>query len=183
VPHGVDTEGTGARIFCIAASGSRAVTGDEQGRVTVWDVGRERPLRTVPAHTAPIVSIAIARDGRFAVTGAADGSSHLVDLDRGELAGALRVEGAPVRSVALSPDDKLAALGSDDGAVHLHEIVAVGKPPRRLWGAPGHRAQVGCVALAPGGRLLTAGQGDQSCRIWDVAAERETARLEDPRGP
>ncbi len=61
-----------AYCLAISANGSRAIAGDYDGQLLVWDEGSERPTFAKSAHVGPVYAVALSADNASIVTGGAD---------------------------------------------------------------------------------------------------------------
>ncbi len=61
--------------------GGRLAAGDNSGRIEIWDVAAEEPVRTVTAHATPVRRIGFNRSGRQMVTADERGEIRLWNMD------------------------------------------------------------------------------------------------------
>jgi WD40 repeat protein/serine/threonine protein kinase len=93
--------------------GSRVVTADDSGRVSVWDLTLDQPLLTF-IHQKRVNHAAFSSDGLMIVTASDDNTAIVWNAHTGQpLAPPLRHAG-PVAHAALSPDNCLVVTASDD---------------------------------------------------------------------
>jgi WD40 repeat protein len=170
---------TGATLaLAISRDGARAVSGDANGSLSVWDLGRDEPVRTIAAHPGSnVLSVALSRDGSLAASGASDGSAHVIDLERGEVVATLEGHSGAVRGIAVAADGRHVATG-DDGRARLFAIGA--GAPKKLWRDGGRRGTISALALAPRGLLLAGTVGNGTCMIWDLERGTELGPLAGP---
>jgi len=71
-----------AYAVAISPDGARAVAGDYEGELSIWEPGGVRPALAVAGHVGPIYAVAIARDGTV-ISGGADGVVRSWDAKTG----------------------------------------------------------------------------------------------------
>jgi WD40 repeat protein len=91
------------RSVAISPGGHLAVSGDEAGMILVRETETGRTLATIPAHTGPVLSLAMHESGSLLASGGADGKVHLWDLTQGPSRRPIDSETSSVRFVAFSP--------------------------------------------------------------------------------
>ncbi len=80
----------------------------------------------------------------------------------------------PLRSLAFSPDGKVLAVGAED--LYLFDVSAKAVTPTGTViksNPPMGKTSVHAMAFSPNGKFLLFGSGDNSVRIWEVAAKAE----------
>ena len=85
-------------------------------------------------------------------------------------------DGPAICCMTFSADSKTLAWGSEDGTIRLWDAVA------GTVTLTGQTTRVRCLAFSPDGKTLASG-GDTTVRLWNVAAGKQTAALEDQAGP
>ena len=60
--------------------GSQLVSGGRDAKITLWDVARREPIRSIKGHTGPITSLSFSADGNLLVSGSRDGSARIWGL-------------------------------------------------------------------------------------------------------
>jgi WD40 repeat protein/serine/threonine protein kinase len=151
----------------LTADGDRALVGDLDGRLRLWDLTSGACLQTFEGHTAKIRSVDLGPDGRTALSGGADGTLRLWEVATGRCLRAFDGHTDEVESVRVSPDGRLGLSGSDDRTVKLWDL-ATGSCRRTF---AGHTDQVRAVCFSPDGHAAYSGGGfDRTIRHWDLAA-------------
>jgi WD40 repeat protein len=141
-----------------------AVAGAD-GRVSLFDVARGRPPRTLP-DSAPLADLAFAPDGRTVVTvNAADPTVRLWDVASGRLERwLLEPGGRIVRRLAFGRGSWLLGAGEFPQVVVWDALTG---RVRGRW-AGGHKDAILALAVAPNGQLLATADHSGGLRVWDV---------------
>ncbi|MFE6867724.1 helix-turn-helix domain-containing protein [Kitasatospora sp. NPDC057692] len=110
--------------------GAYLATGDEGGRVTLWDGNAERNLGVLPGTfrpnaagaSDPISALAFSHDGRTLAAAGTDGTLRMWDLpSRQPLGPALPTPGGATLTLAFGPDDRTLRMATEH--VPAHEVV------------------------------------------------------------
>jgi WD40 repeat protein len=74
----------------LSEDGRLVVSGGVDGRVGLWEMGREQPLARVEGHTGVVWSVALSRDGALMASGGEDGTVRLWEVGSGACLRTLR---------------------------------------------------------------------------------------------
>ncbi len=114
-----------ARIYCGAVDSSqmRILTGHEDGRLQVWNLGTGDCIGELTGHRAVVYSVKILKNGSIAVSGSEDGTIRVWDIAKETCIGVLEGHQSEVYAIDISPDDKtIASAGFADGTVRLWDL-------------------------------------------------------------
>jgi WD40 repeat protein len=101
--------------------GRLIVSGGEDGVVRTWDLETGRPIRSIPGHSGPALSIAVSPDGQLLYSGGSDGKVKVWNSQTGEVLQILWGHPEGVGSVAPSSDGRYLATGGYNGTVKIWE--------------------------------------------------------------
>ncbi|MDM3851460.1 MAG: pentapeptide repeat-containing protein [Aphanizomenon gracile PMC627.10] len=161
-------------VFAVAFSpdGKVLATGEEDGKVRLWNVITGREFLALTGHSDSVNSVAWSRDGLTLATGSRDNTVKLWNVQTGDCVRTLEGHRNQVKSVAWSGDSQTLASGSDDRSVKLWNV-QTGDCVRTL---EGHRNQVKSVAWSGDGLTLASG-GDNTVKLWDVQTGKRVRTL------
>ncbi|MFB7675994.1 helix-turn-helix domain-containing protein [Kitasatospora purpeofusca] len=117
------------RTVAFSQTGAFLATGDQAGRVTLWDGAAEKNLGVLPGTfrpdaawaSDPVSALAFSHDGRTLAAAGTDGTLRMWDLaSRQPLGPALPAPGGATLSLAFSPDDRTLRTATEH--VPAHEI-------------------------------------------------------------
>jgi WD40 repeat protein len=172
-------------------AGTVLASGDQRGRIVLWDAATYRPLDhqlPAPDTDVPVTSLRFSPGGEMLAVSrcrrSADCESGEVQLWEVATARLLHKPSAEgVNSLAFSPDGAILAMGlcgdlqgGSGLACYGGKIVLWDVQKQRPFGQPmlGHSDEVLTVAFSPDGKTLASGGGntDPSIILWDVAKGR-----------
>jgi WD40 repeat protein len=104
---------------CVFLKDNRTlVTGDNGGRIVLWDVPRARLINLWQAHSSGLRAMALSPDGKTLATGGYDSAVTL--WHTAAWRSMLTLEHpATIYALAFSPDGKTLATGCEDGITRL----------------------------------------------------------------
>ena len=175
-------QGTGLLSKVVFSPDStRIVTGDWDGKITLWDINTAAALSTY-THKGYVNSITFSPTGQFIATGSRDATAILWDVKTKTVCSTITHQGS-VTSTTFSPDGTLLATSSRDATATLWDIDAEEirwtftheKQERSVTFDSDHvetfnMGGIGYTAFSPDGKYFaTVGQRmDYSTALWDV---------------
>lgn len=131
------------------------------GHITLFDLGRQRLIKTERAHQFFVRAATFSHNGRFAVTGAEDIALWDVSTHRV----IARMEHSDnVWDLLFSPDDRWLVSTHGDGSILVWDM----ERRKRVADLAGHSDKVASVAYSPSGSRIASASADQSVNIWNV---------------
>ncbi len=170
VTHNLQGHTAGVDAVAFSPHADRLVSGGLDRTLRLWDLKTGKEIRRFPGITDQIHSVAYAADGKRIVSGhggpGSDFAVRLWDADSGKELRRLKGHRQDVSAVFFFPDGKRAVSTGNDGAAIVWDLTN-GKEVRRMTHPGGIH---GAVPAPDGKRLLTAGFGDRTVRLWDLAS-------------
>ena len=154
--------------------GETLASGDDDGRVQLWDTQSGKLLDTLDGQHRFVRSVAFDPQGETLASGGDDETLKLWEAPSGRLLRTLEGHTDWLRSVAFDPQGETLASGSDDDTVRLWEARS-GKLLRTL---EGHEGWALSVAFDPQGETLATGSTDGTVKLWEVRSGKLLRTLE-----
>ena len=174
----VEDTGLLSRVV-FSPDGTRIVTGDWNGKITLWDINTAAALTTY-THKDYVNSITFSPNGKFIATGSRDATATLWDVETGTALFTITHQDS-VTSTAFSPDGTLLAASSRDSTATLWHIDTeeirwtFTHESREITFDTGqvetfNTGGIGDIAFSPDGKYFaTAGQRTDLCTtLWDI---------------
>jgi WD40 repeat protein len=184
-PLGPTYQGHQRIVYALApvqvAGKTVVVSGDEAGKIRVWDpkTGKDSGPQPKAAGGDPVFGVATGTmDGHpFAVVAAADDTARVWDLETGAMGATFRGHGNDVFAVATAVMDggPVGISGGADRQVRVWDL----RDGREITSFSGHTAEVACLAVGrvKGRAVVASGGFDGTIRVWDL---RSGEQLGDP---
>jgi len=163
----VAVEGKPAAAYAIAFSpdGKWLLAGLRNSVAVLWDVERNKKIRTFEGHTATVRGVAFSPDNERILTASNDGTARLWTIN-GALITEIRHHTDRVTSVAFHPlkaGEFLTA--SMDNSFALWKLDSLQRE------FPGHTSDVTSVAFSADGKTILSASADRSVRLWTPEGE------------
>lgn len=141
-------------IFSIAFSpdGKYLASGDDGGKVIIWEVATGTKLKELEGHKDHIWSIAFTPDGKELVSGSGDGTARLWDVQTGNVVLAFVGHTNGLKKIAISPDGKTLITTSPDNTVRFWDMKS-GKSIDVIF----ESTEVHSVCYSPDGNFIAVG--------------------------
>jgi len=148
-----------ASAVAFPAVGNLVATGDDTGRLVLWDLERARVAHTLEAHQGTTFAVTFSPDGGTLGSAGKDGVVRLWDAASGTLRRELRGHSGWVTSLDFAADGRLVSAGKDGAAIVWDP--ASGRELVRLE----HRQWALAHFVGTGEHVVTACD-DQYVRFW-----------------
>ncbi len=149
----------------VALGHGKLATGDEDGKILLWQVADGTQLWRCQGHFGCIKSVAFSPQGETLASGSDDQTVKIWDLNTGECLSTWHEHTDTVNCICFSPDGRTLASGSDDGTVKLWDVSS----GQCIHTFQGHTEGVHAVTFSLDGCILASGSDDQTIRLWDIS--------------
>jgi WD40 repeat protein len=162
------------RLLAFSADGRRVASGDDNGKVEIWELRPVQRLRRIKSPSQ-VFTMAFSPDGQQFATSSADGRISVWKVNENELVSSFEVAGGPVYSIGYTPDGSRIAAGCKDGVIRLYSTAG------QLLHAFGAIVSGISVFQSPAGVRIAAVEL-QGLQIWDTeTGEPQLTRTLDPK--
>lgn len=152
------------------------VSGDEEGKIKLWNAVEGKEIATWAGHTSTVECIAFSADGKWVASGAREkgggnalGRARLWNVETGKEVRELestRVNG--VLAIAFLHGGKKLAIAGESQIIRFIDL-ETGKEAGEL---SGHGSAVLSLALSPDGCTLASGEWHATIRLWNVKEKK-----------
>lgn len=158
---GSNNEGS---IWTIAwsADGKRIASGDEYGRVQVWNSQTGQIFLTYTKHTGPINALAWSPDGTQIASASDDNTVQVWDTTSGEQNLLYTQHSTGVRAIVWSVDGQNVISGGVDHNIWGWDATS-GNP---IWVYKGHTGPINALTWSPDNSKLLSASDDKTVRVW-----------------
>lgn len=169
LPSGPSNPGCIATTPAFDGDGGLMAIADGCTHVVVWDMRRDRVLRTIdlPEHASGPATLS--RDGRWALVPMAGGSFVRASLPDGRLT-EVPGEHSPVDALAISPTGRFYAVGREDGTVDEYDARTLRLIRRHMLISP-----IESLVFSRTGEELAVEDTTGVVRVWDSCSACENA--------
>lgn len=155
--------GTPGYALAIHPNGFLLASGDDRGRVRIWNLQDGSVVSEFFPHRQEISKLAITPDGNILITASFDRTIKLWNIKTGALLHTLVGHSSAIRGLALSPDGRTLASAGNDG-IRIWNV----EDGQEYQHLTQHTDWVSAVVFSPNGRYLASGGFDRSIIIWSV---------------
>ena len=144
-------------------------TGAEHGKVSLWNLQTGQWIRTLKAHSSPVLAATFNSDGKLLATGSQNSTIKLWDLDKqtnNPLYSLPHAHLSQVLSLSISDRHQTLVSGGADRTIKLWDLnTGDRKQPHIL---EGHAGRVWCVAISPDGQTIASASADYTVKLWNL---------------
>ena len=141
------------------------VSGDNKGKIVIWDYLNNKILKTLNSQNGLITSLKISPDCRYIASGGTDHKVFLYDVESNKVIHEFADHLAEVTSVEFSPDGKLIVSAGGDKTIKIYDT----KSYELIKSLTGHDSWVRGISFSKDGKKMISCGDDANLIIWDMS--------------
>ncbi|WCJ26971.1 hypothetical protein M5689_008748 [Euphorbia peplus] len=145
---------------------SMFLTGGDDHKVNLWEIGRPTSLMSLCGHTSPVEAVAFDSAEVLILGGASTGAIKLWDLEEAKMVRTLTGHRSNCTAVEFHPFGEFFASGSSDTSLKIWDIRKKGC----MHTYRGHTRGISAIRFTPDGRWVVSGGYDNVVKVWDLTA-------------
>ncbi len=156
-------EESAIRSVGVTPNGQTIVTGDDDGKIKVWNGLNGQLEKTFSTEEDGIKTVVISADGNTIVSGGEDSLIKVWNRRSGQLERTFEGHEEEINSIALSGNGNTIVSGSGDRTIRIWNR-STGQLERTI---EGHEEGIKAVAISADGNTVVSGGQDKKVKIWD----------------
>ncbi len=170
------------QTVAVSADARWAATGDESGRIRIWEMGSGKSTQSFVAHPTAVTGIVFSLDGTAVFSCSLEKSLRAWNVATGESIGKGVETPSPIQGLALVSKGQLLVTSGQDGIARVWDTTAVrsasGEAAKPLQEIKAHDSAITALASFPGveNEFLTGGV-DGQVRRWNAQTGMRLAEL------
>ncbi|KAI4957669.1 hypothetical protein J4E86_004808 [Alternaria arbusti] len=154
----------------VSTSSVNFASGGAGGKIQLWSLDDDKPLRTLEGHTDRVCRVAFHPSGQYLASASDDTTWRLWDVSTGQELLMQEGHSKEVYTVSFSGDGSLVASAGLDSIGRVWDV----RTGRVIYMLESHIKPIYGLDWSTDGHRLLSGSGDGFMKCWDVRAMRET---------
>lgn len=170
----INTERGENSSLAISPDSRYLAVGMAKEQLKIWELESGAEFKTISVKDAEFKTLNYSPEGRFLLTASNNDHAQVISLSDGSVVSEFKDFKNWLRSVAYSPDGKTFVSASDDKLLRVVDASSL----KVLFSLKGHDKEIYLAKYTPDGKYIVSGSEDESLRIWNVAEEKEVAKID-----
>eukprot|EP00049_Salpingoeca_infusionum_P000095 m.37128 g.37128 ORF g.37128 m.37128 type:complete len:794 (-) comp10069_c1_seq2:235-2616(-) len=166
-----------ANVNCVQIgrkSGRRILTGGDDRKAILWEVGKAGAMATLTGHTTAVEAVMFDPNELLAAAGSSSGTIKVFDLATSKNVCSLTGHKSNIRCLDFHPFGTFVASGSLDTNVKIWDT----RKKTCLQTYKGHSGTITSVKFSPDGHWLVSGSEDGKVKLWDLQTGKQLVEFD-----
>ena len=164
---------SGISAVTLSPSSQLAVSGCDDGSISIWDIHTEKTRHQIQAHRTSVKALIISDDETLLVSSATDRTLKVWDLQSGDLRFDLPAADDVTISLAIEPNAGFLVSGTQSGQIQIWDL-ADGSLRREI---AAHAGVVQALTLDPEGKYIATASTERTVKVWNLATGKQEETL------
>lgn len=165
----------------VSADARWAATGDESGRIRIWEISAGRTTQTFAAHEAAVTGIVFSPDATALYSYGIDNSLRAWNVANGEPLAKVVEMASPIQALTLINQGEWLVAGGEDGIARVWEAKAIREtsdPAKPLQEIKAHGSAITAITSLPNeAKEFLSGGADGLVRRWSAESGKQLREL------
>lgn len=157
----------------ISKDGKLLVSGDQSGKIVIWDFDNNKILKTLNYHKGLINSLKISPDGNYIVSGGNEKKVFVYDIKTDSVIHTFTDHKADITDIEFSPDGRILVTASGDKTIKVYN----GTGFEFISSLTGHKGWVRGISFSKDGKKMMSCGDDADLLVWNITNIHEIRQL------
>ncbi|NJN62595.1 MAG: WD40 repeat domain-containing protein [Coleofasciculaceae cyanobacterium RL_1_1] len=164
---------SGISAVTLSPSSHFAVSGCDDGSISVWDIRTGETCHRLQAHRTSVKALIMSKDETLLVSSATDRSLKVWDLPSGNLRFDLKPVGDVTISLVIDDQERFLISGTQSGQIQIWDLTD-GSLRREI---AAHAGVVQALTIDPDGTQIASASTERTIKVWDLETGKSKETL------